>query len=74
MVALIGKSGAGKTTLLRCLAGLEPGFGDHKTGWFRLCSLTAQERAGYVGFVFQQYKSFSKSDGIAAVHLAPNPG
>jgi ABC-type polar amino acid transport system ATPase subunit len=55
----IGKSGAGKTSLLRALGGLAMYQGSVRTDKRELAALTVQERAGQVGFVFQNYNLFS---------------
>ncbi|MGH7856857.1 MAG: ATP-binding cassette domain-containing protein, partial [Candidatus Binatia bacterium] len=53
-VALIGSNGSGKTTLARHLTGLlEPDAGSVSWRGRPLAALTAPERAGAVGYVFQ---------------------
>lgn len=59
ITTLIGKSGAGKTTLLRCIAGLQPiAQGNIFLENKNLDDLSAQERAGLIGFVFQNFNLF----------------
>ena len=56
-VALVGPSGAGKTTLLRAIAGLD----QCEEGVLTLNGntlTTLQDRAGKIGFVFQNYALF----------------
>ncbi|MGH7897130.1 MAG: ABC transporter ATP-binding protein [Candidatus Binatia bacterium] len=53
-VALLGANGSGKSTLARLMTGiLRPGSGDVLWRDRRLDELTAAERAGAVGYVFQ---------------------
>ncbi len=59
ITSLIGKSGSGKTTLLRCIAGLEDiGQGSITIDSKNSVNLSAQERAGLIGFVFQDFNLF----------------
>lgn len=59
ITSLIGKSGSGKTTLLRCIAGLEDiGQGTITIDSKNSVDLSAQERAGLIGFVFQDFNLF----------------
>lgn len=59
ITSLIGKSGSGKTTLLRCIAGLERiGQGTLMIDDKNSLELSAQERAGIIGFVFQDFNLF----------------
>ncbi|MBM3886632.1 amino acid ABC transporter ATP-binding protein [Candidatus Dependentiae bacterium] len=56
---LVGPSGSGKTTLLRCIAGLEQlDEGSITIQNKPLKELSNAERAGKIGFVFQNYSLF----------------
>ena len=57
--SIIGKSGSGKTTLLRCIVGLQPiTRGSIHLQNQDLTQVSAQQRAGLVGFVFQNFNLF----------------
>jgi ABC-type polar amino acid transport system ATPase subunit len=59
ITTFVGKSGAGKTTLLRCIGGLqEIASGSIIINGVDVVTLSAQERARRVGFVFQDFNLF----------------
>lgn len=59
ITTFVGKSGAGKTTLLRCIGGLQPiASGLIMINGIDVVTLSAQERAQRVGFVFQDFNLF----------------
>lgn len=59
ITGLIGKSGAGKTTLLKAFAGLiTPHKGDVIINGKNIATLTANNRAQEIGYVFQNFNLF----------------
>ncbi len=74
-VSLVGESGAGKTTLLNILAGFElPDDGSVLWDGVRIDKFSnsqqARRRAGFMGFVFQNYCLVPELNAVENVELA----